>query len=47
MDFIGGIIFAGSVTTLIIALQWGGNQKPWNDAGVITVSFFPEERDSS
>ncbi|KAK7445465.1 hypothetical protein VKT23_014884 [Stygiomarasmius scandens] len=36
MDFIGGIIFAGSVTTLIIALQWGGNQKPWNDAGVIT-----------
>ncbi|KAK7445464.1 hypothetical protein VKT23_014883 [Stygiomarasmius scandens] len=35
MDYIGGTIFAGSVTTLILALQWGGNQKPWNDGGVI------------
>ncbi|THU88693.1 transporter, partial [Dendrothele bispora CBS 962.96] len=35
MDFLGGTIFAGSVTTLILALQWGGNQKPWNDGGVI------------
>ncbi|KAF5355236.1 hypothetical protein D9758_005990 [Tetrapyrgos nigripes] len=35
MDFVGGTLFAGSVTSLILALQWGGNQKPWDDGGVI------------
>ncbi|KAJ7453321.1 hypothetical protein B0H11DRAFT_1741453, partial [Mycena galericulata] len=36
MDFFGAILVAGAVTTLVLALQWGGNTKPWNDKAVIT-----------
>ncbi|GAA6004221.1 hypothetical protein JCM10207_002489 [Rhodosporidiobolus poonsookiae] len=35
MDWIGGILVLGAVTCLVLALQWGGNQKPWNDGAVI------------
>ncbi|GAA5838665.1 hypothetical protein JCM11251_003257 [Rhodosporidiobolus azoricus] len=35
MDWIGGILVLGAVTSLVLALQWGGNQKPWNDGSVI------------
>ncbi|KAJ7430496.1 ABC transporter [Mycena galericulata] len=38
MDFVGAILIAGTVSTLILALQWGGNTKPWNDKAVI-ISF--------
>ncbi|KAF7352573.1 Major facilitator transporter-like protein [Mycena venus] len=38
MDFIGATVAAGSVTSLVLALQWGGNTKPWNDKAVI-ISF--------
>ncbi|KAJ6577046.1 ABC transporter [Mycena vulgaris] len=38
MDFIGATLIAGAVTCLLLALQWGGNIKPWNSRAVI-ISF--------
>ncbi|GAA5902761.1 MDR family MFS transporter [Sporobolomyces salmoneus] len=35
IDWIGGVLSLGAVTSLVLALQWGGNQKPWNDGAVI------------
>ncbi|KAF7298509.1 Major facilitator transporter-like protein [Mycena kentingensis (nom. inval.)] len=35
MDYGGAILVAGFVCCLVIALQWGGNTKPWNSVGVI------------
>ncbi|KAJ7032424.1 ABC transporter [Mycena alexandri] len=41
IDWIGALLVAGSVTSLVLATQWGGNTKPWNDKDVIIgfVSF--------
>jgi EmrB/QacA subfamily drug resistance transporter len=53
LDFIGATLVAGAVTCLVLALQWGGNTKPWNDkdiiicfvfAGVITIAFVLWEK---
>ncbi|KAJ7646955.1 ABC transporter [Roridomyces roridus] len=38
MDFFGGLLVAGFVTSLMLALQWGGNTKSWGNYAVI-VSF--------
>ncbi|KAF9075508.1 ABC transporter [Rhodocollybia butyracea] len=38
LDYLGVILIAASVTSLVLALQWGGNTKPWNDKAVI-ISF--------
>ncbi|KAJ7501827.1 ABC transporter [Mycena galericulata] len=38
LDFFGATLVAGSVTCLVLALQWGGNTKPWGDKAVI-ISF--------
>ncbi|KAK7013189.1 major facilitator transporter-like protein, partial [Favolaschia claudopus] len=38
LDFVGATLAAGAVTCLMLALQWGGNLKPWNDKAVI-ISF--------
>ena len=38
MDWIGAAINAAAVVLLVMGLQWGGNSKPWKDAGVIAVS---------
>ncbi|GAA5851638.1 hypothetical protein JCM9279_002525 [Rhodotorula babjevae] len=35
MDWLGAVLCLGAITSLILALQWGGNQRPWNDGGVI------------
>ncbi|KAI0968465.1 MFS general substrate transporter [Xylaria arbuscula] len=35
MDFLGCLVFIGSVTTLLLALHWAGQTKPWNSSGVI------------
>ncbi|GAA6063261.1 hypothetical protein JCM10212_004995 [Sporobolomyces blumeae] len=35
IDWIGGLLVLGSIVSLVLALQWGGNQKPWNDGAVI------------
>jgi hypothetical protein len=40
LDFVGATLVAGAVTCLVLALQWGGNTKPWNDKSVIIVSNF-------
>ncbi|CCA69357.1 related to aflatoxin efflux pump AFLT [Serendipita indica DSM 11827] len=37
LDWIGGILSLGMVTTLIMPLQWGGLTKPWNDKLVIAL----------
>lgn len=39
MDFLGAFLIAATVTSLVLALQWGGNTKPWNDKDVIIVSI--------
>ncbi|KAJ6521163.1 ABC transporter [Mycena vulgaris] len=36
MDLLGAVLSAAAVTCLVLALQWGGNTKAWNDAGVIS-----------
>ncbi|KAJ7168993.1 major facilitator superfamily domain-containing protein [Mycena filopes] len=38
LDYVGAVLVAGAVTTLVLALQWGGNTKPWSDKDVI-ISF--------
>ncbi|KAJ7445080.1 ABC transporter [Mycena latifolia] len=38
LDFVGAILVAGAVTCIVLALQWGGNTKLWNDKAVI-ISF--------
>ncbi|KAJ6617097.1 transporter [Mycena sp. CBHHK59/15] len=52
LDFLGATLVAGAVTTLVLALQWGGNTKPWNDkaviicfvfSGVLTITFISWE----
>jgi MFS family permease len=40
LDFLGATLVAAAVTCLVLALQWGGNTKPWNDKAVIIVSFY-------
>ncbi|KAF7318484.1 MFS general substrate transporter [Mycena chlorophos] len=35
LDFGGATLLAGTITSLVLALQWGGNTKPWNDGSVI------------
>ncbi|GAA5935601.1 hypothetical protein JCM3775_003364 [Rhodotorula graminis] len=35
IDWLGAVLCLGAVTCLVLALQWGGNQRPWNDGGVI------------
>ncbi|KAJ3740123.1 ABC transporter [Lentinula detonsa] len=52
VDYLGATLIAGAVTSLVLALQWGGNTKPWNDkaviisfvfAGVCTIAFIAWE----
>ncbi|KAJ6496207.1 ABC transporter [Mycena sanguinolenta] len=49
LDFIGATLVAGAITCVVLALQWGGNTKPWGDkdviicfvfAGVLTVAYI-------
>ncbi|KAJ7052200.1 ABC transporter [Mycena amicta] len=35
LDYFGATLVAAFVTCLVLALQWGGNTKPWNDSAVI------------
>ncbi|KAF7303146.1 Major facilitator transporter-like protein [Mycena kentingensis (nom. inval.)] len=37
LDYVGAILVAGFVTSLVLALQWGGNTKPWGDTAVIVT----------
>ena len=38
IDYVGTILELGFITALILALQWGGNQKPWNSRRLIGMS---------
>ncbi|KAJ7146843.1 transporter [Mycena epipterygia] len=40
LDFVGIILVAGAVTCISLALEWGGNTKPWGDKGVIICFVF-------
>ncbi|KAJ7120201.1 major facilitator superfamily domain-containing protein [Mycena epipterygia] len=40
LDYLGMIFVAGAVTCLSLALQWGGNTKPWGDKAVIICFVF-------
>ncbi|KAF7335567.1 Major facilitator transporter-like protein [Mycena venus] len=40
LDFLGAILVAAAVTSLVLALQWGGNTKPWGDKDVIICFVF-------
>ncbi|KAJ7052196.1 ABC transporter [Mycena amicta] len=35
LDYLGATLVAAFVTCLVLALQWGGNTKPWNAPAVI------------
>ncbi|KAF7300398.1 Major facilitator transporter-like protein [Mycena chlorophos] len=35
LDYVGATLVAASITCLVLALQWGGNTKPWKSAAVI------------
>jgi hypothetical protein len=35
MDWLGTTIFLAAFTCLFLALQWGGQTKPWNSSEVI------------
>lgn len=37
LDWIGAALSLGAVTSLLLGLQWGGNEKAWNGADVIVV----------
>lgn len=37
MDTFGTIIFTGAIACLLLALQWGGQTKPWNAPEVIVL----------
>lgn len=37
LDWIGSVLALGMVTALLLPLQWGGNQRPWNDKVVIAL----------
>ncbi|KAF8132176.1 transporter [Mycena galopus ATCC 62051] len=35
LDFLGATLIAGAITSLELALQWGGSTKPWGDKDII------------
>jgi MFS family permease len=34
-DWLGSFLFIGSTTSLLIAISWGGTQKPWDSAATL------------
>lgn len=35
VDWLGSFLFMGSATSFLVAICWGGTQKPWNSAATI------------
>ncbi|KAK7018188.1 major facilitator transporter-like protein [Favolaschia claudopus] len=40
LDFVGATLVAAAITSVVLALQWGGNTKPWGDKDVIICFVF-------
>ncbi|KAE9383451.1 MFS general substrate transporter [Gymnopus androsaceus JB14] len=40
LDYVGANLVAAAVTCVVLALQWGGNIKPWNDKSAIISSQY-------
>ncbi|KAJ6486092.1 ABC transporter [Mycena vitilis] len=40
LDFLGATFVAAAITSMVLALQWGGNTKPWGDKDVIICFVF-------
>ena len=37
VDCLGGTLCLGGITSLLLALEWGGSTKPWNSATIIAL----------
>jgi MFS family permease len=37
LDWAGAVLALGTITALLLPLQWGGNERPWNDKVVIVL----------
>jgi MFS family permease len=37
LDIIGTVLSLGAICAMLLALQWGGNERSWNDATVIAL----------
>ena len=40
LDWIGAMLSLGAVTSLVLGLQWGGNEKEWDSTDVIVVCIM-------
>ncbi|PSN72922.1 major facilitator superfamily protein [Corynespora cassiicola Philippines] len=40
LDWHGTLIFIGTLTSLFIALEWGGERYPWSDQRIVVLLFF-------
>lgn len=39
VDWVGSVFSLGMIVPLLLALQWGGNQYPWDDKAVIICLY--------
>jgi len=39
VDWVGSALSLGVIVSLLLALQWGGNQYPWDDKAVIACFY--------
>ena len=37
LDLVGTVLSFASICSMLLALQWGGNERPWKDAAVIAL----------
>jgi hypothetical protein len=37
LDIVGTVLSLAAIICLLLALQWGGNERPWNSASVIVL----------
>ncbi|KAF2463141.1 MFS transporter [Lindgomyces ingoldianus] len=40
LDWHGTLVFIGTLTSLFIALEWGGEKYPWTDQRIVVLLFF-------
>jgi MFS family permease len=37
LDIVGTVLSFAAICSLLLALQWGGNERPWNNSSVIAL----------